>query len=178
MTTFVNGVPVIRRVAVPKVDLNGIPVIETTGYVETTDDVSTVDYGINPCIWNALPSRGVVIWKVRHPVTTAGATLPVNVVIPTTTRNSTVIGENSTLGTTKIPVIDNKSTQVLGHDVTVPSGTAAPTPQIQVGYTTEHWVYMDKCCGIFRLMGVTAINSPASGGAPAENAQAVLNKSK
>lgn len=168
---IINGVPVIRRVAVPKVDLNGIPVIETTGYIETTDVNQTVDYGINPCIWNALPTRSVVLWKVRHPVTTAGATLPVNVVIPTTTRNSTVTTENSTLGTNKIPVIDNKSTQVLGHDVTVPSGTASPAPQVQSGYTTEHWVYIDKCCGIFRLMGVTAINSPAEAAAPAEDVQ-------
>lgn len=144
MPTIVNGVPVVRRIVVPKIDLNGIPVIETTGYVETTNDVATVDYGINPCIWRALPTRGVVVWKVRHPVTATGATLP---------------------------VIDNKSTQVLGHDVTVPSGTAAPAPQVQAGYTTEHWVYIDKCCGIFRLMGVTAINSPAEAAAPAENVQ-------
>jgi hypothetical protein len=50
MPTIVNGVPVVRRVVVPKIDLNGIPVIETTGYVETAEDISTVDYGINPCI--------------------------------------------------------------------------------------------------------------------------------
>lgn len=178
MTTYVNGVSVIRRVAVPKIDLNGIPVIETTGYVETTDVNQTVDYGINPCIWNALPNQAVIVWKVRHPVTTTGATLPVNVVIPTTTRNSTVTTENSTLGTTKIPVIDNKSTQVLGHDVTVPSGTAAPAPQVQAGYFTEHIVYINKCCGVFRLMGVTAINSPAEAATPAENAQAASANKK
>ena len=95
MPTIVNGVPVVRRIVVPKIDLNGIPVIETTGYVETTNDVATVDYGINPCIWRALPTRGVVVWKVRHPVTTTGATLPVNVVIPTSTSNSTVISDLS-----------------------------------------------------------------------------------
>lgn len=178
MPTIVNGVPVVRRVVVPKIDLNGIPVIETTGYVETAEDISTVDYGINPCIWRALPTRGVVVWKVRHPVTATGATLPVNVVIPTSTGNSTVTSDNSSLGTRKIPVIDNKSTQVLGHDVTVPSGTVAPSPQVQASYTTEHWVYIDKCCGIFRLMGVTAINSPAEAAAPAENAQVASSSKK
>lgn len=80
--------------------------------------------------------------------------------------------------TTKIPVIDNKSTQVQGHDVTVPQGTAAPAPQVQAGYTTEHWVYIDKCCGIFRLMGVTAINSPAGATAATQSASASSAKSK
>ena len=93
-------------------------------------------------------------------------------------RNSTVVSENSNVGTTKIPVIDNKSTQVLGHDVTVPQGTAAPAPQIQAGYTTEHFVYIDKCCGIFRLMGVTAINSPAEATAATQSASASSAKSK
>lgn len=180
MTTyFNNGVSVARRVIVPKIDVAGIPVIETSGYVETTDEATpTVDYGINPCIWRALPNHTVVLWKVRHPVSTAGATLPVNVVVPMANRNSTVVSENSNVGTTKIPVIDNKSTQVLGHDVTVPQGTAAPAPQIQAGYTTEHFVYIDKCCGIFRLMGVTAINSPAEAAVPNQSASASSAKSK
>lgn len=180
MTTyFNNGVSVARRVIVPKIDVAGIPVIETSGYVETTDEATpTVNYGINPCIWRALPNRTVVLWKVRHLVSTAGATLPVNVVVPMANRNSTVVSENSNVGTTKIPVIDNKSTQVLGYDVTVPQGTAAPAPQIQAGYTTEHFVYIDKCCGIFRLMGVTAINSPAEAAVPNQSASASSAKSK
>lgn len=175
-TNFINGVPVVRRVALPKIDINGIPVIETSGYVEGMGANATVDYGINACVWRALPSRGVIVWKVRHPVTTTGATLPVTIVIPMSGNSSTVISDNANVGTKKIPVIDNKSTQVLGHDVTVPQGTAAPSPQVQAGYTTEHWVYVDKCCGIFRLMGVTAINSPAASGTPAESATSKTSK--
>jgi hypothetical protein len=177
MTNLI-GVPAYRRVVVPRIDNNSIPVIESTGYVETTEDVASVDYGINPCIWKALPNQAVIVWKVRHPVTTTGATLPVNVVIPAANRNSTVVSDTTNIGATKIPVIDNKSTQVLGHDVTVPSGTAAPAPQVQAGYFTEHIVYINKCCGIFRLMGITAINSPAAAAVPNEQQPAAASAKK
>lgn len=172
MTTFINGYPYVRRVIVPRIDNNSIPIIETSGIIEGTDENAEVTFGINPCVWRALPNVSVVVWKVKHPVSPVGAELPVSIVIPSSNRGTTVASENSMLGTTKIPVIDNKSTQVLGHDVNVPSGTAAPSGQIQAGYSTEHWAFINKCCGIFRLMGVTAINSPAEAPAPAENVQA------
>lgn len=112
MTTFINGVPVIRRVVIPRIDNNSIPVIETTGYVED----ETVNWGLNPCVYRALPNRVIVLWKVRHPATAAGATLPAAIVVPAVNSGSTVVTDSNTIGTKRLPLIDNKSAQVVGGD--------------------------------------------------------------
>lgn len=153
--------PFARRTNIPTLDVRGIPEVCTTGMVETQESASgedTVDYGINPRIWRALPNQTIILWKVRHPVSQNGASLPVNVVIPTSSSSTTVTSPNSNAGTTKVKVVDNKGTQTEGRDVTVPTGSGSEEQQ---SYTTEHIVYVDKCAGIFRLMGVTAQNSPA-----------------
>ena len=84
--------------------------------------------------------------------------LPVNVVIPTGSSSSTVTSKGSTSGSKKVSVVDNKGTKTEGRDVTVPTGNGSEEQQ---SYTTEHWVYINKCADTFRLMGVTAQNSPA-----------------
>lgn len=146
-------VPARRRIRIPMLDQRGIYEVCTTGIVENVDATTpTVDYGINPCIWKALPCECVIVWKVRHLVTTAGADLPANVVVPTN-GSTTVSSGGSASSSTKIPIVDNKSKQVAGGDITTPSGTGDETQQ---GYTTEHWVYIDKASGTFRLMGVSA----------------------
>lgn len=153
-----------RGVRVPTLDQRGVYELCTTGMIENTAlEVNTVDYGVNPCIWRALPNECVVVWKVRHPVSQAGADLPVTVVIPSGSGSSTVTSSSANGSSTgkKIPVVDNKSTQAQGHDVTVPVGNTPTGDQVQAGYTTEHWVYINKCNDTFRLMGVTATNSPA-----------------
>lgn len=156
---FPWGFPTPRRAGIPTVDPRGIPEVCTTGIVENTEsEDATIDYGINPRIWRALPNQTLILWKVRHPVSQNGASLPVTVVIPTGSSSSTVTSPNSMTGTTKVKVVDNKSTQVEGRDVTVPTGSGSEEQQ---GYTTEHIVYVDKCAGIFRLLGVTAQNAPA-----------------
>lgn len=151
-----------RRVRIPTVDQRGIPEVCTTGMVETVESSTgaedSVDYGINPRVWRALPNQSLILWKVKHPVSQNGASLPVNVVIPSGSGSSTVTSSGSSAGTTKIKVVDNKSTQTEGRDVTVPTGSGSEEQQ---SYTTEHIVYIDKCAGIFRLLGVTAQNSPA-----------------
>lgn len=156
---FAPFAPRVRRF-IPTVDRKGIPELCTTGMIENVESSSeeeTVDYGINPRIWNALPNQTLVLWKVRHPVSQNGASYAVTVVVPGSS-NSTVTAPNTTAGTTKIKVVDNKSTQVEGRDVTVPTGSGSEEQQ---SYTTEHLVYIDKCAGIFRMLGVTAQNSPA-----------------
>lgn len=157
-----------RRHRVRTLDQHGIFEVCTTGMVEVTgDENDTVDYGIDPDVWKALPCECVIIWKVRHPVSQNGAGLPVNIVVPTSGKTTVSNGSNSGSGVTststgtKIPVVDNKSTQVEGHDVTVPIGNGSGASTQQLGNTTEHWVYINKSAGTFRLMGVTAQNSPA-----------------
>lgn len=150
-----------RRTVVPRLDRLGVPLLETTGMIENVEqEEDTVDYGINPCVWRALPCQTIALWKVRHPVSENGASLPVMLAVPTGNSSSTVTSRYAAAGTTKIPVVDNKSTQVEGRDVTVPTGSGSSSP-VQTSYTTEHWVYIDKAAGIFRLLGVTAQNSPA-----------------
>lgn len=163
-----------RRIRIPLLDQRGIFEVCTTGMVEVTgDENDSVDYGINPDIWRALPCECLIIWKVRHPVSQNGAGLPVNVVVPTSGKTTVSNGSNTGSGVTststgtKIPVVDNKSTQVEGHDVTVPVGNGSGASTQQLGNTTEHWVYINKPAGIFRLMGVTAQNSPARANTPA-----------
>lgn len=152
--------PFARRTNIPRLDGRGIPEVCTTGMIETQESSSgedSVDYGINPRIWKALPNQTLILWKVRHPVSQNGASLPVNVVVPNGLA-STVTSPNAVAGTTKIKVVDNKGTQIEGRDATVPTGSGSEEQQ---SYTTEHIVYVDKCAGIFRLLGVTAQNSPA-----------------
>lgn len=144
--------PLYPRKRAHTLDNRGIYELCTTGIVEdTTAGSASVNYGINPCEWRALPNEFVAVWKVRHLVSTTGADLPVNLAVPTGNSSSTVTSSNSNAGTTKIPVVDNKNTNVTGKDVTNTTASAN-----QLGYTTEHQVYVNKSAGIFRLMGVSA----------------------
>lgn len=155
--------PFARRPRIPTVDQRGIPEVCTTGIIENLETEESVDYGINPCVWKALPNQSLILWKVRHPVSQNGASLPVNVVIPSGNGSTTVQSNNSSAGTTKVPVVDNKSTKVQGGDVTVPTGSGT---EAQTSYTTEHIVYIDKCAGIFRLLGVKATAAPVPNDTP------------
>lgn len=146
---------VVPGVTVPRIDVGGIFVLATTGKASTPD--TTLDYGINPCQWQALPNEGVMIWKVRHPADTSETGLPVTVVVPSLGA-STVTSSNTVSGTSKVPVVDNKGAQVAGSDVT----------DIANGYT-EHWVYFNKNAGIFRLLGVEAQAAPAPTAASAKS---------
>lgn len=149
--------PVVRRrPRIPLLDRQGIYELCTTGIAEGTADAAdaTVDYGVNPCIWNALPCECVAVWKVRHTATTAGATLPATVVIPGAGRST--VPDNTSSSTKKIAVVDNKGTQASGGDITATPGSTPIAGRQQVSYTTEHWVYINKSTGVFRLMGVTA----------------------
>lgn len=157
---WASGVPT-PAASIPRVDIGGIFELCSTGLIETLEGEASADYGVNPCAWKALPNEAVILWKVRHPISQDGATLPVNVVIPSGGNTSTVSSSNTTGATKKVPVVDNKSTQVQGGDVTVPSGSGTTAQQ---GYTTEHMVYVNKCNDTFRLLGVKATAAPLPSG--------------
>ena len=64
-----------------RLDRGGIPVVATTGKVSDASAAEpTVDFGINPCQWNSLPPEGILLWKVRHPVTETEASYPATIV--------------------------------------------------------------------------------------------------
>ena len=141
---FLFPFPAQRRTRLCTLDKNGIYEVYTTGIIETAD--TDVTYGINANIWRSLPNECIILWKVKHPVTAASAALPVALAVPVGSSSSTVSStpSNTTSNTKKISVVDNKSTQVVGSDVT------------NAGTTTEHLVYINKCSDTFKLLGVTA----------------------
>lgn len=140
---------------VPRVDIGGIYTLTTTGKAST--EAETIDYGFNPCAWRILPNEGILLWKVRHPVTTEESAYAVNVVIPTSgSTRSTVTSPNTLTGTAKVPVVDNKGTQTIGSDIT------NPTAGGDASAYTEHLVYFNKCAGTFRLLGVESTAGTAA----------------
>lgn len=159
------------RACVPRVDVNGIYVLSTTGKIVTTPagEESQIDFGLNPFEYCALPEVGVLIWRVRHPVTTTEASYAVNVVVPNGYA-TTVPSQDTQIGTNRIPVVDHHNVQVIGSDVNVPVDSSSGSPVL--GGYTEHIVWFNKPQGIFRLLGVKSSNNPTpaaqGGNTPAE----------
>lgn len=154
-----NSVIAIPTVRVPRLDCGGIPFLTTTGMVEDSEN-ETLDYGISPCLWNRLPNEGIILLKVRHVVSSNGESLLASLVVPSSPASTTVTSPNTATGTTKVPILDNKGTQVEGGDITNPADGETGTNN-----TTEHLAYYNKSAGIFRLLGVKAQNSPRSASA-------------
>ncbi|WFE84962.1 hypothetical protein [Parabacteroides chongii] len=147
------------RACVPRVDVNGIYVLSTTGKIVTASagEESQIDFGVNPFEWCALPEAGVLIWRVRYPVTTTEASYAVNVVVPNGYA-TTVQLQSTQVGTNRIPVVDHHNVQVIGSDVNVPVNSNSGSPVL--GGYTEHIVWFNKPQGIFRLLGVKSSNNP------------------
>lgn len=130
--------PGIRRV-----DVCGIFEL-TTNAVQLTD--ASVDYGINPVCYNALPCESIVLLKVHADAPAGGENLPVTVVTPNSGSSTVANGSCSSAGTTKVPVVDSQNNPVTGTDI--------------VG-TTERLAYINKRLGVIRFLEFTAATAPA-----------------
>lgn len=129
--------------AIRRVDVGGIYELTTNG-VQLTD--ASVDYGINPVCYNALPCESVVLLKIHAGTPAGGENLPVTIVTPNS-GSSTVVNESgSSTGTTKKPVTDSKNNSVTGADV--------------IG-NTERLAYINKQTGVIRFLEFTASTTPA-----------------
>lgn len=122
-----------------RLDQGGIPILSTNA-VQLTDE--TVDYGINPCQYRALPNESVVLLRVHADVPAGGEALPVTIVVPssgqsTLDSSTSTAGAGTATGTTKVPVVDSQGTQIVGDDI---EGV------------TERWAYINKCTGIIRFL--------------------------
>lgn len=129
-----------NNVNLQRIDIGGIYVLSTNA-VQLTDE--TVDYGINPCCYNALPCESIVLLKVHADVPAGGEALPVTIVLPTagrTTLDATTAAGTAS-GTTKTPVVDSQGTQIVGEDIES---------------TTERLVYINKRTGIIRFLEFTS----------------------
>lgn len=134
-------VPAAGTAALQRVDVGGIYELRTNA-VQVTD--ASVDYGVNPCAYNALPCESIVLLKIAASTTDTStgtaATLPVTVVVPNS-GTSTVSTNGSSTGTTKVAVTDSQGNSVTGSDVTG---------------NTERLAYINKRTGVIRFLEFTS----------------------
>lgn len=120
----------------PRIDVGGIFKLSTNAVTLTEE---SVDYGINPCQYRALPCESLVLLTIHEDAPTGGESLPVTVVVPNN-GSSTVSESGSATGTTKVNVVDSQGTNVTGSNV---QGS------------TQRFVYINKNTGTIRLMEFT-----------------------
>lgn len=99
--------PIGTRNAIKRVDIGGIYELKTNAQ-QVTD--ASVDYGINPSCYNALPCECIVLLKIHQGVATASATLPVTIVTPNS--GTTTVNGTSSSGTASGNVTGKDSTRV------------------------------------------------------------------
>lgn len=119
-----------------RVDVGGIFEL-TTNAVQLSE--ASVDYGINPICFNALPCESVVLLKVHADAPVGGERLPVTVVTPNSGQSTVSSGASSS--GTKVPVVDSNNNPVTGNDITG---------------STERLAYINKRTGIVRFLEFTA----------------------
>ena len=122
----------------PRIDVGGIYTLSTNA-VALSSDGTTVDYGINPRLYNRLPNVCLVLLTISDDVPTGGDSLPVTIVVPNSGA-STVTSGTTTSGTTKVNIVDSQGNNVTGSNV---QGS------------TERLVYINKCTGTVRFMEFT-----------------------
>lgn len=118
----------------PRIDIEGIYKL-STNVVELTE--TTVDYGINPCMYSRLPNESIILLTIHADIPTGGADLPVVLVVPNT-GSSTINNDSS--GTSKVSIVDSKGTNVTGANI---QGN------------TERLAYINKCTGTIRFLEFT-----------------------
>lgn len=139
-TGGIQGMPFQRRTSLNYIDQLGIACVTTNG-VTLSDDATTVDYGISPCVWKQLPCQSLVLLTIHADVPAGGETLPVTIVVPNG-GSSTVSTSGATTGTTKINVVDSQGENVTGANV---QGN------------TQRFAYIDKSTGTIRFLEFTNV---------------------
>lgn len=100
----------------------------------------TVDFGIDRCIYCALPNEGYLNLVFNHNVPAGGEALPITIVVPNSTNSTNTNNPAGTTsnGETKIGVIDHNSDPVVGADIE--------------DETREVLAYYNKRTGIIRFV--------------------------
>lgn len=139
------GIGQFRQPTYPRIDASGIPFLSTNA-VQLSD--ASVDYGINPCEFAALPCVSVVLLRIHTDAPAGGEELPVTIVLPNANRTTldTVSTSGTTTGTTKTPVVDSQGTAVVGSDV---------------AGATERLAYINKRTGVIRFLEFTSGSATA-----------------
>ena len=90
----------VRNEGLPRIDIGGIYKLSTNAVALTE---SSVDYGINPCLYSKLPCESIVLLTIHADAPTGGEDLPVLVGVPS---GASTISSGDTTGKTKISVVD------------------------------------------------------------------------
>lgn len=107
----------------------------------------SVDFGIDRCIYNALPCDCYISLRVNHLVPEGGEALPITIVVPNSSNSTNTGSTTANNGETNIGVIDHNSDPVVGADLET---------------TTEVFAFLSKGRGIIRF-----VNFETGGGAEA-----------
>lgn len=114
--------------------------IISTNAVNVTE--TSVDFGLDPCVYNSLPCESIVLFKFHTAVPAAAAALPVTVAIPN--RNRTTLVTTGTTGTastsTTVPITDKDNSPVVGGDLDT---------------VTEKLAYINKRTGVIKFTEFT-----------------------
>ena len=89
----------VRNEGLPRIDIGGIYKLSTNAVALTE---SSVDYGINPCLYSKLPCESIVLLTIHADAPTGGEDLPVLVGVPS---GASTISSGDTTGKTKISVV-------------------------------------------------------------------------
>ena len=114
--------------------------IISTNAVNVTE--TSVDFGLDPCVYNSLPCECMVLFKFHTAVPAAAAALPVTVAIPNRNRTTLVTTGTTPTSTTSttVPVTDKDNNPVVGGDLDV---------------VTEKLAYINKRTGVIKFTEFT-----------------------
>ena len=119
---------------------------ETGTYIISTNAINvtdtSVDFGLDPCVYNQLPCDSIVLFKFHTAVPATAAALPVTVAIPNRNRTTLVTTGTTPTSTssTTVPVTDKDNNPVVGGDIDV---------------VTEKLAYINKRTGVIKFTEFT-----------------------
>lgn len=121
--------PLPRRTRVKQLGIYELP----TTNVSLSE--TSVDYGIDKCIYNELPCECFISLVVSQAVPAGGEALPVTVVVPTSSNSTNTT--TSASGESSTPVVDHNTNPVVGSDLET---------------SREVFAYLNKRQGIIRFV--------------------------
>lgn len=124
----------VQNEGLPRVDVGGIYKLSTNAVALTE---SSVDYGINPCLYSKLPCESIVLLTIHADAPAGGEALPVQIAVPS---SSSTVSNGDTIGRTKISVVDSQDSNVTGSNV---QGN------------TQRLAYINKSTGVIRFLEFT-----------------------
>lgn len=128
---------------IQRLDAGGIYVLNTNS-VQTND--KSIDYGVNPNLYNELPCECLLLLQVHEAVPSNCSNLPVTLAIPFVGNATTTVGSD-TSGNNTINIVDSQGSNVLGCDIQS---------------NTQRFAYLNKRTGTMRFLEFTSGTTSSS----------------